>query len=209
MATHLGVVLVGGRSSRFGRDKLREPWPGSEGGEWLVDQPIGALRRAGALRVLAAGSCDPSVARRFDEQILDALADNGPLGGIVAALERLALTPSVDAVVILAGDLSHVRAETVLALQDAASADESLDAAVAVGQADPAAPAGQVSGPNAGSPLEPCVALYRRSALPPLRAALGAPRVPSLQSLLARLAIVRVIRPAEELRNANRFEDLR
>ena len=39
------IVLVGGSSRRFGRDKLREPVAGPDGSVgWLVDRPIAALR---------------------------------------------------------------------------------------------------------------------------------------------------------------------
>jgi molybdopterin-guanine dinucleotide biosynthesis protein A len=200
----LGIVLVGGRSTRFGRNKLREPWSGSEGGAWLVDQPLRALRRVGVRRVLAAGACDPAIAERFDGVLADAKAednaDTGPLGGIVAALEMLEETTGGDAIIALAGDLPHVRAETLIALIDAAARDDSADVIAA-------------SSASGEPTCEPCIAIYRRSALPRLRSALrpasASDRMPSLQSLLTSLRLARVIRPMDELVNANRCEDLR
>ncbi len=200
----VGIVLVGGRSTRFGRDKLCEPWRGSEGGEWLVDQPLRALRRAGVRRVLAAGACDPAIAERFDGVLDDAQAAapirSGPLAGIVAALEWIEERAGEDAIIALAGDLPHVKAETLLALIDAAARDRSADVIAA-------------SSASGTPPCEPCIAIYRRSALPGLRRALppasDSDRTPSLQSILASLRLARVTRPSEELVNANRREDLR
>ena len=55
------VVLVGGKSRRFGRDKLREPI-GESRAEWLVDRPIRALREVFGARVAVVGECDADVA---------------------------------------------------------------------------------------------------------------------------------------------------
>ena len=51
------VVLVGGQSSRFGRDKLIE----SVHGELLVSRPINALRAVFGNRVAIVGECDQQV----------------------------------------------------------------------------------------------------------------------------------------------------
>ncbi len=77
------IVLVGGSSRRFGRDKLREPL----GGGWLVDRPIAALREVFGGHVRLVGACHPEVARRGDGVIPDSHPGTGPVGGIVSALE--------------------------------------------------------------------------------------------------------------------------
>lgn len=80
------VVLVGGRSRRFGRDKLREPW-GSDG-RVLVQYPIEALRGVFGRRVKLVGPCDPAVEQLADGIIPDLHPGVGPIGGIVSALAQ-------------------------------------------------------------------------------------------------------------------------
>src|SRR5262245_59553696 len=77
------IVLVGGKSTRFGRDKLREV----VGDGWLVDRPIAALREVFGARVAVVGECDDEVAQRGDRVITDRFPGVGPIGGIVSALE--------------------------------------------------------------------------------------------------------------------------
>jgi len=137
------VVLVGGRSRRFGRDKLREPWSGSAGGEWLVDQPRLVLRAEFGVEPWAVGACDPAVAARFARVVPDgdALDDglHGPIRGI-----RAALRAAKGAVLVLAGDLPLIDRHAVLALREAAARAQGAVAVVA-----------------RGDRLEPCIALYR------------------------------------------------
>ena len=80
------IVLVGGKSRRFGRDKLREPW-GSDG-RVLVQYPIEALRGVFGRRVKLVGACDPTVEQLADGVIADLHPGVGPMGGIVSALAQ-------------------------------------------------------------------------------------------------------------------------
>lgn len=134
------VVLTGGRSRRFGRDKLREP-VGDGGRAWLVDRPIQALRAVFGARVAAVGECDPEVAARADFVIPDEFVGIGPVGGILSALRF-----SAADVFVLAGDLPWVTADSVRRIVDAAMAH----------------PAAALILADSGR-LEPCFGLYRQA----------------------------------------------
>jgi molybdopterin-guanine dinucleotide biosynthesis protein A len=78
-----GVLLAGGASRRMGRDKALIDWDG---------RPL-ALRAAAALRdccaeVLVASGDGRRLAFLDLPQVPDAVAGAGPLGGLVAGLER-------------------------------------------------------------------------------------------------------------------------
>lgn len=92
------IVLVGGRSRRFGRDKLREPW--EQPGTVLVQRPIEALRSIFGPRVKLVGECDPSIVPFADGVIVDEHPGVGPMGGIVSALKHWG-----GPVFVLAGDM--------------------------------------------------------------------------------------------------------
>src|SRR5262245_5365872 len=78
------VVLTGGRSTRFGSDKLRARL--DDDGTLLIDRPIAALRAVFGPRVALVGDCDPAVAARADLIIRDLHPGRGPIGGILSAL---------------------------------------------------------------------------------------------------------------------------
>lgn len=138
------IVLVGGKSRRFGRDKLREP----VGDGWLVDVPRRALREVFGPVVAAVGECHPEVAARFDRVIADRYPGVGPIGGVLSALEE-----TEGAVFVLPGDLARVTAEVVREILRAAEGAPDADAVTACGTRG-----------------EPCVGVYRASAAAALRA---------------------------------------
>ncbi|UJR84118.1 nitrate reductase associated protein [Sandaracinus amylolyticus] len=119
------IVLVGGRSARFGRDKLREPLDAG----WLVDRAIAALRESTGRAVTLVGACDPDVATRGDAQIDDAHEGHGPAGGVLTALERL------GDVIVLPGDLPRVRASTIASV--IAAAERAPEALVVRAKGEP------------------------------------------------------------------------
>lgn len=175
------IVLVGGRSRRFGRDKLREPL----GEGWLVDRPVAALRDVFGPRVAAVGACDPEVSRRADGVIEDRYPGVGPVGGIVSALEQ-----SGAAVFVLAGDMPLVTAAVVREVLRGAAAHRNAWAVLA----------------GCGF-AEPCVGVYRQAALGTLLSVLRAKRYRLRDALpKERVAVVSV--PEGALVNANRPEDL-
>lgn len=108
------AVLAGGRSRRFGRDKLREEVAGRR----LVEHPIAALRGVFGPRVAIVGDCDVSLQDAGDAWIPDEHPGIGPMGGIATALRRLD-----RAVLVLAGDLPAVEASTVRSIAEASLAN--------------------------------------------------------------------------------------
>ncbi len=104
------VVLVGGQSSRFGRDKLVEEVDGSP----LVSVPINALRAVFASRVAIVGQCDKQIAQLADTVIDDPYPGLGPVGGICAALED-----SKTDIFVCAGDLVSIDEGTIRAIIEA------------------------------------------------------------------------------------------
>ncbi len=95
------IVLAGGRSSRFGRDKLAEPLDGRP----LVQHAIDAVRRVAAeldLVVVAAPDATPAISG--DARLVrDPRPFEGPLAGLATGLAALA--PEVDRVLVVGGDM--------------------------------------------------------------------------------------------------------
>jgi molybdopterin-guanine dinucleotide biosynthesis protein A len=94
------IVLVGGKSRRFGRDKLIEPWGAP--GRVLVQQPIDALRAIFGPRVKLVGACDECILPLADGVIPDEHPGVGPIGGIISALLHWG-----GPVFVLAGDMPN------------------------------------------------------------------------------------------------------
>jgi len=119
--TTAAIVLAGGRSSRFGRDKLAEPVDGVP----MLGRAVGAV--AGivdeVLVVVAPGSTRriPDGARPID----DARAYEGPLAGVDAGLAAT----DAGVVLVIGGDMPSL-VPAVLRRLLAALDDPSVDAAV-------------------------------------------------------------------------------
>ncbi len=84
-----GIVLVGGRSQRMGRDKATL----EVGGRTLVQRAVDALVAAGAIEVVLVGAPHgvlPEVTSTVAVlEARDSTAHDGPLQGIVAGLEQV------------------------------------------------------------------------------------------------------------------------
>lgn len=137
------VVLTGGMSRRFGRDKLRERL---DDGGMLIDRPVAALRAVFGPRVAIVGACDPLVRTRADRVIDDPYPGVGPIGGIVAALQD-----SPRDVFVLAGDLPAIEPAHIRQILGVARLSPGAHAVL--GRTDR---------------LEPLIGLYRRACLPVL-----------------------------------------
>jgi molybdopterin-guanine dinucleotide biosynthesis protein A len=93
------IVLAGGRSSRFGRDKLAEP----VGGRPMLDRAIDAVR-AVATDIVVVSTPDGTPTIPTDVTLAhDARAFEGPLAGLAAGLA--ALDDSVRRAVVVGGDM--------------------------------------------------------------------------------------------------------
>jgi molybdopterin-guanine dinucleotide biosynthesis protein A len=176
------VVLVGGKSTRFGSDKLRQPYQGAP----LVQRPINALRCVFGPRVMLVGECDPSLLPLADGVIPDQHPGVGPIGGVISAL-----TQANSSVFVAAGDMPGIDRPTILALVAAFSANP---AALAVFAADPEP--------------HPTLAIYHSASLSILRERLAQDRR-ALHSALPRKHVVLVPCDARALANINSPSDLR
>ena len=177
------VVLAGGASARFGRNKLLEPL---STGELLVDRPINALRAVFGARVALVGRCGEPVASRGDKSIADSWEHQGPAGGIASALAHFK-----GPIFVLAGDLPGVSEATVRAILDYASSNPRATAVLGSGRCP-----------------EPCIGLYRQTALAPLERSLRAGESLSVLRRLEGLSIATIPLRDSELVNANTPEQL-
>ena len=169
-----GVVLTGGASTRMGTDKAFVEVDGQP----LVLRVVEALRSAGADPVATIGGDLDRLRALGVDAYPDREAGQGPLGGIVTALEVL----DAEIVFVAACDLIALSGEAVREVLDAMTPD--ADAVV----------------PRSDR-LEPLLAAYRRRCLPHLRDELaGGERAP--HRAVEGLAVVQV-----RLHDANAFRD--
>jgi len=95
------IVLAGGRSSRFGRDKLVEPI----GGLPMLWRTIEAVRHV-AVDVVVVSAPGATTALPPDvREVHDAVPGEGPLVGVIAGLRAV----RHDAVLIVGGDMPWVQ----------------------------------------------------------------------------------------------------
>ena len=177
----VGIVLTGGASSRMGTDKAFV----EVGERPLVLRVADALREAGASRVVAVGGDVQRLAALGLDVIPDHAAGQGPLGGIVTALEEV----DADVVLVAACDLVAITATAVREVLDALTPD--ADAVI----------------PRSDR-LEPLMAAYRRRCVAHLRAELDdGERAP--HRAVEGLAVVQVrLHDVDALRDADGPDDL-
>ncbi len=178
------IVLVGGKSRRFGRDKLVEPWGDSH--RVLVDHPIAALRQVFGPRVKVVGQCDPAVASRADGVIKDGLPGIGPIGGIVSALAAWG-----GAVFVLAGDMPTFGASDVERIVRCWNPDDCRTLAVLAETPDG---------------LHPCAGLYAVASLAVLQARIAEGQY-RMTTALSHDAVMRVVCETASVVNVNAPED--
>jgi molybdopterin-guanine dinucleotide biosynthesis protein A len=182
------IVLVGGRSLRFGRDKLREPVSRGERGNegaWLVDRAIGALREVFGPVVGVVGECDEEIAVRADRVIADRYRGVGPMGGIASALEETG-----SSVFVLPGDLCLIGGAVIPRILEAAACAPDAGAVLARTER-----------------VQWCVGIYRSILMPVFVRAIREGRT-ALHSAVPVDQLVTVQVRADELADADRPEDL-
>lgn len=118
-----GAVLAGGASRRMGRDKaFLDP-----GGRPLVRVAVDALVDGGAADVVVVGGDGEALGELGLTVVADRWPAQGPLGGVVTALDR----PGRDTVVIVACDHPATVGEAVASVAAALAASDA-DVAVPV-----------------------------------------------------------------------------
>ncbi|MFZ4430048.1 MAG: molybdenum cofactor guanylyltransferase [Phycisphaerales bacterium] len=182
------AVLAGGRSRRFGSNKLVAQVGDPRGDERLIDRPFRALSSIFGPRVVLAGHSAGLLDRAW-ATLSDRTAGMGPLGGILTALDAFP-----RGVFVLAGDLPDITPRTI----------ESICLRLHVGR--PAAVLARTDR------VEPCIGIYLPAARPWLAGAaarwMKGLAMPPLHSLIPPRLRVEVPITAAEARNVNRPEDL-
>jgi molybdopterin-guanine dinucleotide biosynthesis protein A len=168
-----GIVLAGGRSTRFGAAKLDADLAGRS----VLDRTIEAIGAACTEVVVVGrpppGISGPTEATRYLE---DRVPFEGPLVGLHAGLAHAAH----DLVVVVAGDMPFVRGEVLRALLERIARPSVRDAAVLVDHGE-------------ARPLP--MALRRLPALDAAEQAIGGGER-SLRQLLARLRVETIAEPS-------------
>ena len=114
----VGIVLAGGRSARFGRDKLAEPIEGRS----MLDHAIAALEQvAGTVLVVAPPDSVPAMAS--DARLVhDSHAFEGPLAGLATGLK--AMDPGLERIIVVGGDMPTLLPAVLRRLTDALDTHE-------------------------------------------------------------------------------------
>jgi molybdopterin-guanine dinucleotide biosynthesis protein A len=176
-----GLLVAGGRSRRFGRDKRAALL----GGASLLQRAAAALRPlVGPRLLLAGGPSPPPVLPAGSRLVADAALGAGPAGALVAGLAL-----SRGPVLVLACDVPFAGTDLLALLLRIARAGDRIAAA------------------RTRRGIEPLVACYPPSALRPLHAALREGR-PSLRRILEREGVEGVAVDQGRVLNVNRPEDL-
>ncbi len=185
-AVHEGLLLIGGRSSRFLPDKMQETLEGRP----LYDHALGVLARlcthiwvsTGREHALAEQPVPTGVTL---QSVADGHPGHGPLEGIRSVMAH----STAARLLVLAGDLPRVRVETLTRLLDAPPADVVCARDASSGQ------------------LQPLCALWRVSLLPDISRALDEGQR-GVQRFLAQCQLHTIDVPAAELLNVNRPTDM-
>jgi molybdopterin-guanine dinucleotide biosynthesis protein A len=175
----------------MGRDKAFVPVEG----EPMVRRVAATLWSAGAAEVLAIGGDVARLAALGLDARVDPRQGEGPLGGVLTALEIV----TGDIAVVVATDLAWLDATAVAALVVALSRRPLAAVAAAVGRA----------GDDASGDVEPLCAAWRVARTRPVVGAAYDRGERAVRRVLQGLAVVTVSVDAATVRNANTPDDLR
>ncbi len=168
----------------MGRDKALVPYLGIP----MAQRVEAALSEAGCVPVVAVGGDAVALSALGLTTTADRWPGQGPVGGIISALERI---ESVDVVVVVACDLPLLTSRTVRALVDALDAHPSAQAAAAV--TDRIQPLCVAWRPAAAVELERCFATGERR----------------VQVALQSVEYIEVSADPQDLQNVNAARDIR
>lgn len=181
-----GVVLTGGASRRMGRTKATMQVDGRA----LADRVLDALRTAGAEPLVVVGGDPDELSDLGAPFVADDHPGQGPVGGVLTALDHLAGRGGIDGALILSCDLVDMTADALWPILEASAGDGHSRVWVA-----------------ATDRLEPTCALWSLAALDVVRAQFaGGER--ALHRVIAQLPHTAVTTDAAALRNVNRPADL-
>lgn len=183
-----GAVLTGGASRRMGRDKALI----DIGGLALVERGAEVLERAGCAPVVAVG---PRRLAATVASIDDLYPGEGPLGGILTALDSAGKSDVVRFVVVIACDLPDLDASTVSAMIEVAAASIKARSTAAAVIAR-------------STRLEPMCAVWGIGCAPPLQRSF-ANGTRAVHRALDNIAVTEFVVDERILRNANMPDDLR
>ena len=159
-------------------------------GRAMADRVVDALRAVGADPVVVVGGDADELARLSAPVVPDGYPGEGPVGGVLTALDHLAGRPGLDAVFVLSCDLADVTAGALWPLVEAAAGDDHSSVWVA-----------------ASERLEPMCALWSIDARGVVRERFVAGGR-ALHRVISELPHTTVTVDADALRNVNRPEDL-
>ncbi len=180
----VGAVLTGGRSRRMGRDKALIEVEGSA----MVDRVGSVLFEAGCSIVVAVGP--PSLAGSL-VNIVDLYPGEGPLGGVISALQFFAADAAL--VFVVACDVPWLDAASLVELARVARVDDEPNGFdVVMARTDR---------------LEPLCALWNPRCVHALRAEFDSGQR-AVRGALDELSAATVVVPAAALRNVNTPDDL-
>ena len=160
MHIHAGI-LIGGRSQRMGKPKALIEYDGAT----LIERTIATVRPVVDSIALLGTEIDYALPDSCNSiPILpDAIANIGPLGGLLSLLERC--EPD-DAALLLACDMPFLSSELIIRLRDCGRDPSShWDAIV---------PVTSDATNNDESKSHPCCTLYRPSCIPAIKQAIDA-----------------------------------
>jgi molybdopterin-guanine dinucleotide biosynthesis protein A len=182
-----GVILAGGRSTRFGSNKLEARVDGVA----MLHRVVAAMEEVvSEIHVSVGSSTEMSdiVKSTGCGIIEDEIQGIGPIGGLMTAMRRL----DSEWILLVAGDMPHLTSDTLRGLISQLPSWEG-DAIVAVD------PEGRVH------PLAGC---YRSSVLPNVEQCVREKKF-AMMTLISTLRNVRYVTfPSKTLRNMNRLEDM-
>jgi len=159
-------------------------------GRAMGDRVLDALRGAGADPVFIVGGDSQELAALDSIVVPDADHGEGPVGGVLTALDHAAGLDTVDAVLVLPCDLADVTSDALRPLVDAALGDGHSHVWVA-----------------ATDRMEPACALWSVESRGVVRDRFAAGER-ALHRVIAELPHVTVTVDADALHNVNRPEDL-